>query len=144
VKRRLVVEADGGPLGIAMAGAHVHDTQLLAKPLDTIVVKRPAPTAEAPQHLCLDQGDDHPTGHQAAAEYDYTPHIRRIGAEKFAARRRKRYPARRGVVERTWGWLSTCRARFVRYDTHARNFLGLLQLACALLWLRRRARLLRD
>jgi putative transposase len=139
-----VVEADGGPLGIAIAGANVHDTKLLAKTLDAIVVARPAPTAEVPQHLCLDKGYDNPTGHQAAVEYHYTPHIRRIGEEKFDERRRKRDPARRWVVERTLGWLSKCRALLVRYDKHARNFLGLLQLACALLWLRRRARLIRD
>jgi putative transposase len=144
VKRSLVVEADGGPLGIAIAGANVHDTKLLAKTLDTIVVERPEPTAEAPQHLCLDKGYDNPTGHQAAAEYHYTPHIRRIGEAKFDERRRKRYPARRWVVERTLAWLSKCRALLVRYDKRARNFLGLLQLACALLWLRRRARLMRD
>lgn len=144
MKRSLVVDADGGPRGIAMAGANVHDTKLLAKTLDAIVVERPEPTAEAPQHLCLDKGYDNPTGHQAAAAYHYTPHIRRIGEEKFDERRRKRYPARRWVVERTWAWLSKCRALLVRYDKHASNFLGLLQLACALLWLRRRARLIRD
>lgn len=144
MKRSLVVDADGGPRGIAIAGANVHDTKLLAKTLNAIVVERPEPTAEAPQHLCLDKGYDNPTGHQAAAAYHYTPHIRRIGEEKFDERRRKRYPARRWVVERTWAWLSKCRALLVRYDKHASNFLGLLQLACALLWLRRRARLIRD
>jgi putative transposase len=139
-----VVEADGGPLGIAIAGANVHDTKLLAETLDAIVVERPEPTAERPQHLCLDKGYDNPTGHQAALDYRYTPHIRRIGEEKFDASRQKRYPARRWVVERTLAWLSKCRALLVRYDKHARNFLGLLQLACALLWVRRRARLIGD
>jgi putative transposase len=129
---------------MAIAGANVQDTKLLAKTLEAIVVERPEPTAAAPQHLCLDKGYDNPTGHQAAGEYHYTPHIRRIGEEKCDARRRKRSPARRWVVERTLGWRSKCRALFVRYDKHARNFLGLLQLACALLWLRRRARLIRD
>jgi putative transposase len=144
VKRSLVVEADGGPLGLAIAGANVHDTKLLAKTLAAIVVERPAPTAGAPQQLCLDKGYDNPTGHQAAVAHHYTPHIRRIGEEKFDERRRKRHPARRWVVERTLAWLSKCRALLVRYDKHASNFLGLLQLACALLWLRRRARLIRD
>lgn len=56
VKRRLVVEADGGPLGAAMAGANVHDPKLLAATLEAIVVVRPQPTEEASQHLCLDKG----------------------------------------------------------------------------------------
>jgi putative transposase len=144
VKRRLVVEAAGGPRGMAIAGANVHATKLLAQPLAAIVVELPAPTAEAPQHLCLDKVYDTPTGDQAALAYHDTPHIRPIGEEKCDERRRKRYPARRWVVERTLAWLSTCRALLVRYDKQARNFLGLLQLACALLWLRRRAQLIRD
>ena len=48
-----VVEADGGPLGAAIAGANVHDTKLLAATLESIVVERPQPTAATPQHLCL-------------------------------------------------------------------------------------------
>jgi putative transposase len=52
----LVVEAEGGPLGAALAGANVHDTKLLAATLEAIVVERPQPTAETPQHLCLDKG----------------------------------------------------------------------------------------
>jgi putative transposase len=144
VKRSLVVEADGGPLGITTAGANMHDTTLRAQTLAAIVVERPEPTAEAPQHPCLDKGDDHPTGHQAAAAYHDRPHVRRTGEEKFDERRQKRYPARRWVVERTLAWLSKCRALLVRYGKRARHSPGLLQLACALLWLRRRARLIRD
>ena len=52
-------------------------------------------------------------------------------------RGRKRHPARRWVVERTLGWLSKCRAILVRYDKNPSNYLGMIQLACALLWYRR-------
>ena len=45
------------------------------------------------------------------------------------------------VVERTLAWLSKCRAVLVRYDKKAANYLGVLQLACALLWFRRQWRL---
>jgi putative transposase len=41
------------------------------------------------------------------------------------------------VVERTLAGLSKRWALLVRYDKHAVNFLGLLQFACALLWVRR-------
>ena len=95
----------------------------------------------SPQHLCLDKAYDNPTGRQAAAERGYTPHIRRIGEEKLDSKRRKRFPARRWVVERTLGWLSKCRAILIRYDKKSRNYLGLLKLACALLWFRRQWRL---
>jgi len=149
VKRSLLVEADGGPLAVVVAPANVHDTKLLERTLEAVIVKRPRPTRDRPQHLCLDKGYDNPTGHQAALAQHYTPHIRRIGEEKLdAAKRtakrnttRRRYPARRWVVERTLAWLSKCRAVLVRYDKKSCNYLGLLKLACALLWFRRLQRL---
>jgi len=144
VKRSLVVEATGGPLGATIAGANVHDTKLLAATLEAIVVDRPLPTEEMPQHLCLDKGYDNPTGHETVVAYRYLPHIRRIGEETRAANGEKRYPARRWVVERTLAWLSKCRGLLVRYEKKAVNFLGLLQLACALIWIRRRTRLIGD
>jgi putative transposase len=139
-----VVEATGGPLGATIAGANVHDTKLLAATLEAIVVERPLPTEEKPQHLCLDKGYDNPTGHETVATYQYTPHIRRIGAEKLDPNGQKSYPARRWVVERTLAWLSKCRGLLVRYEKKAVNFLGLLQLACALIWMRRWAQLSGD
>lgn len=144
MKRSLVVEATGGPLGATIAGANVHDTKLLAATLEAIVVERPLPTEEKPQHLCLDKGYDNPTGHETVATYQYTPHIRRIGAEKLDPNGQKSYPARRWVVERTLAWLSKCRGLLVRYEKKAVNFLGLLQLACALIWMRRWAQLSGD
>ena len=144
MKRRVVVDATGGPLGTTIAGANVHDTKLLGATLAAIVVERPQPTEEVPQHLCLDTGDDNPTGHETVATYQYTPHIRRIGEEKLDPNGQKTYPARRWVVERTLAWLSKCRGLLIRYEKKAVNFLGLLQLACALLWMRRRARLISD
>jgi putative transposase len=142
VKRRLLVEAGGGPLGLEIAGATVHDTKLLCATVDALVVARPTPTPERPQHLCLDKAYDNPTGHAAVEAHGYLGHIRRIGEEKRdPASGQKRYPARRWVVERTRAWLSQCRALLVRYDKPATNFRALLQFACALLWFRRLQRL---
>jgi len=137
----VIVEADGGPLGAVVAGANVHDTKLLEKTINAIIVDRPEPTAKSPQHLCLDKGYDNPTGHAAAKEANYTPHIRRIGEEKLDEKGRKRHKARRWVVERTHGWLSKCRAILVRYAKKSSNYLGIIQLACGLLWYRRQHRL---
>jgi putative transposase len=128
-------------LAVVIAGANVHETKLLAATLSAIIVPRPEPTAEAPQHLCLDKAYDNPTGEQAVAEHGYIGHIRRIGEEKLDPNQEKKYPARRWVVERTLAWLSKCRAILIRYDKKASNYLGLLKLACALLWYRRYRRL---
>ena len=144
MKRSLVVEATGGPLGATIAAANVHDTKLLAATLEASVVECPQPTAERPQHLCVDKGDDNPTGHETVARDHYTPHIRRIGEEQLDGSGQKTYPARRWVVERTLAWLSKGRGLLVRSEKKAINFLALLQLACALIWMRRRARLIGD
>jgi putative transposase len=74
---------------------------------------------------------------EVVERHGYTPHIRKIGEEKKDSGGEKRYPARRWVVERTLGWLSKCRAILVRYDKKAANYLGLIKMACILLWYRR-------
>ena len=137
-KRSILVDGGGGPLSVVVAGANVHDTKLLAMTLDSIVVERPEAGI---QHLCLDKGYDNPTGHEAVAAHGYQGHIRRIGEEKLDSQGERRYPARRWVVERTLAWLSKCRAILVRYDKKAANYIGLIQLACALLWYRRQRQL---
>jgi putative transposase len=140
-KKSLIVEEHGGPLGAVVTAANVNDHLVLEATIEAIVVERPRPTAAQPQHLCLDAGYDNPTGHRVAQERGYTPHIRPIGEEKKRYRRTRAQRPRRWVVERTLAWLSKCRALLVRYDKHAENYLGLLQLACGLLWYRRLHRL---
>ena len=65
-----------------------------------------------------------------------------LGRRSWTNGVRKPFPPRRWVVERTLSWLSKCRAILVRYDKKASNYVGLIQLACALLWYRRQHRLL--
>jgi putative transposase len=141
-KRSLLVDEQGGPLGLVIDGANRHDTKLLRATIEAIVVERPIPTPRRPQHLCLDKAYDNPTGHRTVAETRYTGHIRRIGEEKAATTQRQPHSKpRRWVVERTLAWLSKCRVILVRYDKHDTNYLGLVQLACALFWYRRLHRL---
>jgi len=141
-KRSIVVEEQGGPLGVVIDGANRHDTKLLRATIEAIVVPRPQPTKKRPQHLCLDKGYDNPTGHTTVAAFKYTPHIRKIGEEKSAAANpTAQHKPRRWVVERTLAWLSKCRAILIRWDKNDGNYLGLIQLACALLWFRKLHRL---
>jgi putative transposase len=141
VKRSLLVEADGGPLAAVIAGANVPDFKLLEATLDAMVAERPEPTEEAPQ-LYLDKGYDKQPPREVVERHDYQAHIRRIGEEKKdLLEGKKRYPARRWVVERTLGWLSKCRSILVRYEKKAANYLGLIKVACILLWYRRQHRL---
>ncbi len=89
--------------------------------------------------LCLDKGYDNDAGWGACVDRDYIPHIRLIRDERPPST--KRHKPRRWVVERTLARLSKCRAILIRWDKKACNYLGLLKLACALLWYRRLHRL---
>jgi putative transposase len=140
-KESVLVDADGGPLGAVIAAANVNDQKLLRETIEAIVVERPEPTEDQPQHLCLDAAYDNPTGREAATDAKYTPHIVPKDKEKRSSARPKGHKPRRWVVERTLAWLCKCRAILVRYDKKDENFLGLIQLACALFWYRRLHRL---
>ena len=50
-KRSILVDGDGGPLGVVVAGANVNDFKLLRSTIESMVVGRP----ESEQHLCLDK-----------------------------------------------------------------------------------------
>jgi putative transposase len=73
---------------------------MLVSTLEAVVVERPEPTEQQPQHLCLDKAYDNPTGWEAVATHQYMPHIRRIGEEKLDATKEPRYPASRWNTRR--------------------------------------------
>ena len=131
-KKSVLVEGAGGPLGLAIEGRTSPDCKMLRATIEAIVVQRPQPTAKHPQHLSLDKGYDNPTGRQAAVDAKYPPHIRRIGEENQPCDRSKGHQPRRWVVERTLAWLSKCRGILIRYEKKDINYLGLIQLGCAL------------
>lgn len=137
----MLTEADGGPVAVVVAPANRHDSLVLQDILEAVVVEPPNPYRELEQHLCLDKAFDGAASEATARVFGYQPHIRRIGEEKKDAKGRKRHKARRWVVERTISWLNRCRAILIRWDKKAENYLGMIQLACALLWYRRKCRL---
>jgi len=136
-KKSVLVDGEGGPLGVVLAGAKVLERRMLRGTIEAIVVERPEPTAEHPQNLSLDGGYDNPTGREAATEAKYIPHIHSGSEVVSPCDRKPGHKPRRWVVERTLAWLSKCRGILVRYDKKDTNYLGLIQLACGLLWFRR-------
>jgi putative transposase len=143
VKRSLLVEGHGRPLAVVAAGANVPDDQLLEATIEALVLERPEPEPDWPQHLALDAGYDTPTAWETTIDHDYYPHIAPRRPEDRPPPPDPPYPARRWVVERTISWLSKCRGILIRWETIAANYLGFLQVACALLWFRRFHRLAR-
>jgi len=147
VKTSLLVEAEGGPLALCVAGANVNDHLLLEATLAAVVVERPFPTEANPQHLCLDKGYENALSRQVAQGHGYTLHIRSIREEGLAAASQDAGIAgiadhadkkpRRWVVERTLSWLQRWRGILIRWEKKPQNYLASLKLASALLWFRR-------
>jgi putative transposase len=118
-------------LALIIEGANRHDMKLLCATLDGIVVARPEPTLEQPQHLCLDAGYDYPVNREQVEARQYQPHIRGRGQEKQEKATTPGFRARRLVVERTHSWINRSRRLLVRWEKKEENYLAFLHLACA-------------
>jgi len=125
----VLVEGNGRPLAVAIGGANTPDAQVLKATLEAIVVERPLPTEEEPQHLCLDKGYDNAPAEAVVTGAGYVPHIRRIGEEKLDDQREKTCPARRWVVERTFAWLGQWRRLAKDYEQSPRSTEAFMQIA---------------
>ena len=135
-KLHLLVDERGAPLALHITGANEHDKWSADDLLIAIVVARPNPD-DVPQHLCADKGYDYDDVHQVVAEERYIAHIKHRrrrnepGIEACPIPGEARYPARRWVVERTFGWLAKRRSLRTRWCKKRCNWLAFAQLACA-------------
>ena len=133
VKRSLLTEGHGIPIGLAVDGANRHDMKLVRPTLETIIVARPQPTEDEPQGMCLDKGYDYDEVRDLLAEFGFTAHIRSPAEEArdIAAEAGKR--ARRWVVERSHSWMNRFRRILIRWEKKPQNYLAFLHFACALI-----------
>ena len=107
--------------------------------LDAVVVPRPSPKKKARQHLCNDKGYDYPELRRSASRRVYIAPIKSRVQEEKERKRNPRYKARRWVVERRNRWHNLFRRLKIRYEVHADNYLGFVQLANAIICWRRAA-----
>ena len=116
-----------------MDGANRHDMKLARQTLESIPADagRPAPTAAAPQGLCLDKGYDYDEVREIAEEFGFTAHIRSRGEEARQIKRRAGEKARRWVVERTHSWMNRFRGILIRWSKKAENYIALLHMSFA-------------
>jgi transposase len=132
---QLLAEADrtGLPLAVRTERATPHEVPLVAATLEDRLV------AALPARLIGDRA------------YDSDPLdacLRELGIEMIAPHRRNRTKPptqdgrslrrykRRWKVERLFAWLGNFRRLVVRYEYHAANYLGFVQLGCILIFLR--------
>jgi putative transposase len=130
-KRSLLTEGSGVPIGLAVEGANRNDFKMVRETIESIPVKRPAPTPATPQGMCLDKGYDYDEVRDLLAAFGFTAHIRGRGEEAKALQQDARFRARRWVVERTHSWMNRFRRVLIRWDKKVCNYLGFLHLACA-------------
>jgi putative transposase len=133
VKRSLLTEGHGIPIGLAVAGANRHARKLVRATIKSVVVDRPAPTADAPQGMGLDKGYDDDDVRATLAEFGFTAHIKARGDEARELKAEAGKRARRWVVERSHSWMNRFRRILVRWDKKPDNYLALLHFACALI-----------
>jgi putative transposase len=127
------VDGRGVPLGLAVAGANVPDFKRVQQTFDSMPVKRPEPTPECPQHLCLDAGYDCTEVKQWADKFGFTLHVR---PRRPPAQPQKKSPfkkARRWVVERTHSFLHRFRRLLVRWKKREDTYLPMLHLALGII-----------
>src|SRR5262245_63086255 len=133
VKRSLLTEGHGVPLGLAVEGANRNDMKLVRETLESIPVERPEPTPEQPQGMCLDKGYDYDEVREIVAEFGFTAHIKARGEEAQELKRKARAKARRWVVERSHSWMNRFRRILVRWEKKPEHYLAFLHFACALI-----------
>ena len=129
-----VADASGLPIAAHAQGASPHELKIVEATIGSRFV------SAVPDRLIADKAYD-------SDELDHRLQ-RQMGIELIAPHRgnRKKQPSqdgrklrrykRRWKIERLFAWLQNFRRLVVRYEYHADNFLGMLQLGCAVILLR--------
>lgn len=107
--------------------------KLVRATLESLLVKRPVPTDDQPQGLCLDKGYDYEEVRAILPEFGFTAHIRAGGMATTATAREAGKKARRWVVERSHSWLHRFRRIRVRWEKKPEHYLAFLHFACGLI-----------
>jgi len=136
VKRSLLTEADGIPIGVAIAGANCHDSKMVEATLQSIPVARPRPTRARPQGMCLDKAYESAEVRALVKEFAYTAHMCSRGQEAQAIKHQVGFKARRWVVERTHSWMNRFRRVLIRWEKKPENYFALVHFVCAIITFR--------
>ena len=131
-KVHLLVDERGAPLAIFITGANEHDKWSADDLIVHIVAQRP----NTEQHFCADKGYDYEDVHQFVGLHNYLEHIkhrrkRNEPKDDYPIPGEKKFPARRWVIERTFGWLAKRRSIATRWCKKPLNWLAFVHMACA-------------
>lgn len=107
--------------------------KMVKETLEGIMIKRPKPTRERKQNICMDKGYDYDEIRELVKEFGFTAHIKSRGEEALALKRKAGYKARRWVVERTHSWLNRFRRILIRWEKRADTYIAMLHLALGII-----------
>ncbi len=127
MKREVVVDASGLPLGMATAGANVSEPDLLMPALDDIPLEVPEGTP-----VIADKGHDSDPLRDDLESEGFVPIIphrkNRVKPSRNDGRRLRRY-RRRWLIERTNAWLHCYRGLAVRWSFYSFLYVGMVYLS---------------
>ncbi len=132
-KLMVLVDGQGVPLGVHLSSASPAEHSLALKTLDAKLLPK------QPERIIADRGYDARFLWSAMKErgIDFiAPHLSTRRNRYQDGRKLRRY-RKRWIIERTNAWLFNFRRLVVRYERKLEHFRAFLQLACALIALRR-------
>jgi transposase len=134
-KLMAIADGHGLPVAVCTESASPAEVKLVAQTLEQRFV------ADVPERLIGDKAyDSDALDGQVLEQFGATmiaPHKKNRRPEnKTQDGRELRRFKRRWKVERMFAWLYNFRRLVVRYEYHAENYLGFVQLACVLILLR--------
>ncbi len=130
----MITDRHGKPLAVLLTSGNRHDVTQLMPLLDaTPPIRGPVGRPRhRPRRLFADRGYDYDKHRRLLRARGITPKIARKGTAHGSGLGRTRW-----VVERTFAWLHQFKRLRIRYEIRADLHLGLLQLACSIICLRR-------
>jgi transposase len=128
-----VADRHGLPIACGLASGQRHEAKLV---LDTLKARF---LDELPERLIGDKAYDSNKldAELTALGIDMISPNHTTRAQQTQDRRKLPRYKRRWLVERLFAWMMRSRRLVTRYEHHAPNFLGFVQLACATILLRR-------
>src|SRR5947208_4347237 len=127
-------DGHGLPLAVHVASASPHETKLVEPTLQRRFL------AETPERLIGDRAyDSDPLDAQIRERFGVelvAPHNSRRSRKATQDGRVLRRYRRRWKIERLFAWLHNFRRVVIRWEYYPENFLGMVQLACAVILLR--------
>lgn len=129
-----IADTGGFPVAAHIESASPHEVKLVEETIDSGF------TEYAPDKLIGDKAYDSDKLDQQLMDDRgielIAPHKKNRKRPSTQDGRKLRRHKRRWKVERLFAWLQNYRRLVVRYEYHAENFLGMLQLGCIIILLR--------